>query len=168
MSLPASNKKKFTYADYLTWPDEERWELIDGQPYDMTPAPSTFHQSISMEFSIQIGSFLTNKGCRLFAAPFDVRMSEADEADTEIYTVVQPDLSVICDLTKLDKRGCRGAPDWIIEIISHATAAKDQTIKVALYRKTRGPGILAGASRGQTGDHTSVKRGREIRHSFDL
>ena len=64
MSLPAPDKKKFTYGDYLTWPEEERWELIDGQPYDMTPAPSTFHQSISMEFSIQIGSFLADKACR--------------------------------------------------------------------------------------------------------
>jgi Uma2 family endonuclease len=135
MSLPAPDKNKFTYGDYLTWPEEERWELIDGQPYDMTPAPSTFHQSISMEFSIQIGRFLADRGCRIFAAPFEVRLPEADEADEEIITVVQPDLAVICNPDRLDKRGCRGAPDWIIEIISPSTAARDQISKVALYER---------------------------------
>jgi Uma2 family endonuclease len=128
-------EKKFTYGDYLGWPEGERWELIEGIPYNMTSAPSTSHQIIVGELFRQISTFLLDKDCLPFIAPFDVRLPEAEEADDEIVTVVQPDISVICDPAKRDPRGCRGAPDFIIEILSPATAAKDQIQKVALYEK---------------------------------
>ena len=136
MSQPAAkNEKRYTYGDYLGWPEGERWELIEGAPYDMTPAPSIEHQRISGEFFRQISTFLLDKDCEVFAAPFDVRLPEGQEADDEIITVVQPDIAVICDPARLDARGCRGAPDFVIEILSPATAAKDQIQKVALYEK---------------------------------
>lgn len=126
MAIPKS-EEKYTYEDYLTWPDDERWELIHGIPYDMSPAPSRKHQDIVVEISRQISNYLKDKPCRLYTAPFDVRL----ESDT----VVQPDLSVICDKNKLDDKGCNGAPDVIIEILSPSTAAKDMKIKLALYER---------------------------------
>ena len=130
-----TEKKKFAYGDYLTWPEEERWELIDGVAYNMTPAPSRAHQEILVDMLRQISTFLLEAACRVYAAPFDVRLPKAGEADADILTVVQPDIAVICDPAKLDERGCRGAPDFIIEIISPATAVKDQIHKVALYER---------------------------------
>ena len=135
MSQPAENDKKYTYGDYVKWPEDERWELIAGIPYNMTPAPSTTHQIIVGELFRQISTFLIDKDCIAFVAPFDIRLAEDDQADDAVLTVVQPDISVICDPAKLDKRGCRGAPDVIIEILSPATATKDQIQKVALYEK---------------------------------
>ena len=135
MSRPAEDKKIYTYGEYYNWPEGERWELIEGIPYNMTPAPSIEHQRISGEFFRQISNFLFDKDCEVFSAPFDVRLPEGDEGDDEIITVVQPDISVICNPERLDNRGCRGAPDFIIEILSPATAGKDQIQKVALYEK---------------------------------
>jgi Uma2 family endonuclease len=135
MSQAAATEKKYTYGDYLGWPEGERWELLEGEPYNMTPAPSIEHQRVSGEFFRQMSNFLLDKNCEVFAAPFDVRLPEAEEADEEIITVVQPDISVICDPARLDARGCRGAPDLIMEILSPATAAKDQIQKVTLYQK---------------------------------
>jgi Uma2 family endonuclease len=124
---------RYTYGDYLQWPDEYRCELIGGVIYDMSPAPTRRHQEVSMELSVQVGSFLRGRPCRAYAAPFDVRLPQADEADEEIDTVVRPDLVVICDEAKLDERGCRGAPDWVVEILSPHTARKDQIRKRDLY-----------------------------------
>jgi len=136
MALPAIKKGNgFTYGDYITWSDDERWELIDGYAYNMSPAPSRRHQQISRELEMPIAFFLADKPCEVYDAPFDVRLPESDEADEEIYTVVQPDIVVICDAKKLDDKGCRGAPDIIIEILSPATSAKDMKIKLALYEK---------------------------------
>lgn len=135
MSQPAASEKKYTYGDYLDWPEGERWELIEGIPCNMTPAPSIEHQRISGEIFRQISNFLFDNECEVFAAPFDVRLPEADETDAEIITVVQPDIAVICDPAKLDPRGCRGAPDVIMEILSPATAVRDQIQKVTLYQK---------------------------------
>ena len=131
-----TDTKKFTYADYLTWPDEERWELIEGEAWDMSPAPNRFHQALSMELSINIGSFLKGKPCQVYAAPFDVRLPEHDNSkDEDIITVVQPDLVVVCDKSKLDKKGCIGAPDLVIEILSPSTSYKDESHKLKLYEK---------------------------------
>lgn len=124
----------YTYRDYLSWPDDIRAELIDGVIYDMA-APLRVHQKISGELFRQIANFLADKSCEVYHAPFDVRLPEADEADDDISTVVQPDISVICDPEKLDERGCRGAPDFIAEIISPSTAAHDQIRKLSLYEK---------------------------------
>ena len=131
--LDAATKETYTYEDYLLWSDEERWELIDGVPYNMTPAPSRVHQGISMELSRQIANHLAGKMCKIYAAPFDVRLPKSDEEEEQIETVVQPDLVVVCDGNKLDERGCKGAPDLIIEILSPYTAGKDMKIKRNLY-----------------------------------
>ncbi|MDD2510876.1 MAG: Uma2 family endonuclease [Syntrophomonas sp.] len=128
--------KKYSYADYLQWPDEERWEIIDGVPYDMSPAPSTKHQAISMELGRQIANYLRDKECQVFAAPFDVRLPLNEEKNEEIFNIVQPDLSVICDPSKLDEQGCKGAPDLVIEIISPFTAKKELNEKFNLYERS--------------------------------
>ncbi len=126
---------RYTYKDYKQWPSNERWELIEGVPYDMTPAPSTDHQRISHVLNGIFYNFLTTKKSQTFAAPFDVRLKSDDEPDDSIKTVVQPDISVICDLSKLDKNGCLGNPDLIVEILSESTAYKDETEKLCLYEK---------------------------------
>lgn len=133
MTSQAQQATRYTYQDYLHWPDEQRWELLYGQAYLMSPAPSLTHQTISGELFRQISNHLLDKSCRVFHAPFDVRLPQADEAEEEITTVVQPDILVVCNDHKLDEKGCRGAPDWIIEILSPATAARDQIDKLALY-----------------------------------
>ena len=101
----------YTYRDYLGWPDAERWELIRGEPWLMSPAPSPVHQTISTELVTQIALHLRNRPCRVFHAPFDVRLPKGDEADESVDTVVQPDIAIVCDEGKLDEHGCRGAPD---------------------------------------------------------
>ena len=128
--------EKFSYADYLSWPDDKRWEIIEGVVYDMSLAPSTEHQGISFKLSGILYDFLKDKQCKAFAAPFDVRLAESkDDADEKIETVVQPDIVVICDRNKLDKQGCIGAPDITVEILSPSTSYKDQTEKLLLYEK---------------------------------
>ncbi|MFH1096244.1 MAG: Uma2 family endonuclease [Candidatus Desantisbacteria bacterium] len=128
-------EEKFTYGDYLNWPNEERWELIDGVAYDMSPAPLRRHQEIVVELSTQFHNYLKNKSCKVYVAPFDVRLPEADESDEEIETVVQPDIVVVCDENKLDDKGCKGAPDIVVEILSPYTAKKDMLTKYHLYEK---------------------------------
>jgi Uma2 family endonuclease len=129
-------ERAYTYRDYRGWPEEERWELIDGVAYDMSPAPSRKHQELSREIGRLIADFLVGKPCRVYFAPFDVRLPRfPEEKDDDVETVVQPDIVVVCDQGKLDDHGCRGAPDWIIEILSPATAAKDLKIKLALYER---------------------------------
>jgi Uma2 family endonuclease len=127
-------EERFAYRHYRTWPKDERWELIDGQAWNMSPAPGTRHQDLSGRLFLLIATYLKGKTCKVFAAPFDVLMPEADEPDDDVSTVVQPDIVVICDRSKLDSRGARGAPDWIVEILSPSTAAKDYGVKLALYR----------------------------------
>jgi Uma2 family endonuclease len=123
----------FTYTDYRTWPEEERWELIHGDVYAMT-APTRMHQKFVLELGRQISNYLQGKPCEAYVAPFDVRLPRAQEADEQVDTVVQPDIAVICDSNKLDDKGCRGAPDWIIEVLSPSTAFKDLEIKRGLYQ----------------------------------
>ncbi len=127
-------KPVFTYANYCGWPEDERWELIDGEAYAMA-GPSRVHQMVVGELFVQISLFLRGKPCQPFIAPFDVRLPDRQEADDEVTTVVQPDISVICDPDKLDDRGCRGAPDWVIEVLSPSTAARDQIEKLAVYER---------------------------------
>lgn len=129
MPLPIENKK-YTYADYCTWDDSERWELIDGLAYAMAPAPGFSHQSASVELSGQLRDFLKGKPCKLITAPFDVRLNADDDDDT----VVQPDILVVCDKSKLSERGCKGAPDLVIEISSPSTARYDRITKLNKYR----------------------------------
>ncbi len=128
--------KRYSYADYLTWQFEEMVELIQGKVFRMSPTPGPLHQGISAELHYQIMSYLKGKKFQAYAAPFDVRLPlpPGKTNDTHIYAVVQPDISVICDLSKIDEKGCLGAPDWIIEILSKSTAPKDLNEKFDLYQ----------------------------------
>ncbi|MDD2510960.1 MAG: Uma2 family endonuclease [Syntrophomonas sp.] len=136
MNVPASKPdKKYTYAEYLQWPGNERWEIIDGKPFLMSPAPLTEHQRVLGQLFGQIWMGLQQKPCQVFPAPFDVRLPRGEENDNEIDTVVQPDIVVVCDPAKIDKRGCKGAPDLIIEILSYSTAKKDLNEKFNLYER---------------------------------
>jgi len=122
-----------TYADYEKWElkDGERYELIDGVPY-MMAAPSTRHQTVGGELFRQIANFLKGKPCRVFHAPFDVRLFGKGNMER---TVVQPDVLVVCDSKKIDKKGCNGAPDFIIEIVSPSSGKMDMEIKLQKYRQ---------------------------------
>lgn len=134
MPIPKS-KEKYTYADYLTWPEGERWEIIDGVPY-MRAVPSTVHQVILMELSRQIANHLRDKSCKVYPAPFSVRLTKGDEiSDEDIKKVVEPDITIVCDKSKVDEKGCNGAPDMIIEIISPSSVKTDRLIKFNMYEK---------------------------------
>lgn len=125
--------KSYTYEDYLTWNIKERVELIMGRIFRMTPAPSRRHQEISGEIYGQLYEYLKKKPCNVYSAPFDVRFFDQDAPGKPITNNVQPDISVICDRKKLDERGCLGAPDLIVEILSPSTTEKDLTYKYDLY-----------------------------------
>jgi len=129
MGLP-EKITNYTYEDYLTWSDDERWEIIHGELYSMSPAPTPRHQRILIECGRQIANFLIDKPCQVYPAPIDVRLpSDSGLNDT----VVQPDLSIICDPHKIDAQGCIGAPDVVFEILSPSTAVRDLQIKLSLY-----------------------------------
>jgi Uma2 family endonuclease len=119
----------YSYADYLTWEFEETVELIKGKIMLMCPAPNLKHQRISRKLSHYIDNFLYKKhkkSCELFVAPFDVKLNES---------IVQPDLCVVCDKSKLTEQGCNGAPDWIIEVLSKGNSKKEMRSKYALYEE---------------------------------
>lgn len=128
--------KRYTYADYLTWMDDTRREIYDGIVKMMTPAPNIKHQGISFNLTGIFRNYLLKKNCRGFAAPSDVRLpKKKNKSDETIYTVLQPDLYVVCDLSKLDDRGCLGAPDLVIEITSPKTAQRDLKDKYQIYEQ---------------------------------
>lgn len=133
MALALKDRQSHTYGDYLTWPDDVRYELIDGEAYLMSPAPDLSHQDVAGEIYRQAANALRGKPCRAFIAPLDVRLPKQNEADAFIDSVVQPDVLVACDANKLDKRGVRGAPDWVVEVLSPSTAGHDQIKKRQLY-----------------------------------
>lgn len=127
---------RYTYADYLKWQLEEYVELIRGKIFRMA-APSRIHQDISMNFSKIIALYLENSSCKVYAAPFDVRLPHFSEKENkQILTVVQPDICVICDKSKLDKKGCLGAPDLIVEILSLGNSAKEMKDKFNIYEES--------------------------------
>ena len=127
---------KYSYADYFSWKIKERIEIIKGKIFKMSPGPSMMHQSISMHLSNLFYNFLDNKKkCKVFSAPFDVRFPDNSVEDKDIENVVQPDISVVCDLTKLDSRGCLGAPDLIVEILSPSSSKRDLKYKFELYQE---------------------------------
>jgi Uma2 family endonuclease len=128
--------KVYTYADYFSWKIKERVELIKGKIFPMSPAPSMVHQRISIKLASRWERFLRHKPCEVFTAPFDVRLPKSTSTDPKkIYDVVQPDICVICDPSKLDEQGCIGAPDIIIEILSPGNTKKELTYKYDLYLK---------------------------------
>jgi len=132
---PLPQEKKSTYADLLNWEEGERYELIDGEPR-MLSAPLRVHQRIFRKLFLQIGNYLEGKTCEVYSAPFDVRLFE-QEGDTpyDVDTVVEPDIVVVCDPSKLDEAGCKGAPDLIIEILSPSTRRHDRLTKFNLYQR---------------------------------
>lgn len=123
----------YTYADYLLWRFQERVELIRGKIFRMSPGPNTRHQRLSLELTRQFGNFFHRRPCQVFAAPFDVRLPRKKDAD--ILTVVQPDLCVICDTSKLDERGCIGAPDLVAEILSPGNSQREMKEKFEVYEE---------------------------------
>lgn len=126
----------YSYADYLTWTIDERLELIKGKIFRMSPAPNTNHQYITTNLLTPLAAYLKNKSCRLFLAPFDVRLPKKSKKNEEIFTVVQPDLSILCDLSKLDRAGCLGAPDIVVEILSPSNNKKELKNKYQVYEES--------------------------------
>jgi Uma2 family endonuclease len=125
-----------TYADYLTWSRTYGDELIDGTAYVREPpSPTRSHQEIVGELYYQATKALEDKPCRVYVAPFDVRLPKSTEEDDQVDTVVQPDVFIVSDLKKVDARGVRGAPDWVAEVLSPSTARHDQTLKLSAYER---------------------------------
>jgi Uma2 family endonuclease len=128
----------YSYADYLKWHLHEAIELIKGKIKKMSPAPNMKHQRISLTLSWHWHSYLRTKKCKVFTAPFDVRLydkKKSTKANKDIFTVVQPDICVICDESKLDDKGCIGAPDLIIEILSLGNTKREMKVKYELYEE---------------------------------
>ena len=122
----------YSYADYLVWKIKERVELLKGKILEMS-VPSPIHQEISGNLQGALFVFLKNSKCKLYTAPFDVRFPQKGES--QVYTVVQPDLCVVCDLEKIDSKGCVGAPDLVVEILSPGNSKKEMKSKFALYQE---------------------------------
>jgi Uma2 family endonuclease len=135
MRLALKDTTYHCYDDYLNWSGDVRYELIDGDAYMMAPGPDLTHQDVAGEIYLQTRLALAGKPCRAFIAPLDVRLPKRDEADERIDTVVQPDVLVVCDPAKLDRRGVRGAPDWVVEVLSPSTAGHDQIKKRRVYER---------------------------------
>ncbi|MEX2445132.1 MAG: Uma2 family endonuclease [Alkalispirochaeta sp.] len=132
MLLP-KEEERYSWTDYLAWPEGERYELIDGVAYAMSPAPRRRHQETSRAIFRQMDSSLAGKPCQVYFAPFDVKLS-ADE-DDEVPTVVQPDITVTCDRAKLTEQGMTGPPDLVVEIVSPESGLIDRRRKFALYER---------------------------------
>ena len=131
--------KTYSYADYLTWQFSDAVELIKGKIMLMSPAPNVSHQRIERDLLVIIDKHLRGKHCEVFPAPFDVRLYNPKKSileNKEIHTVVQPDLCVICKPELLDKQGCNGAPDWVIEILSKGNSKREMQIKYELYQQS--------------------------------
>ena len=129
--------KTYTYADYLTWKFDEFVELIKGKVMRPMAGPSRMHQVYAGNIFGEVRQFLKKSPCQVYIAPFDVRLTTAGaNGDQQIHTVVQPDICVVCDPAKLDDRGCVGAPDWIVEILSPGTTTRDTRIKYDLYEES--------------------------------
>ena len=132
---PLPQERCYTYADLLAWDDNTRYELYDGQPVALA-SPSNAHQLISGEIFRQLANYLLGKRCKVFSAPFDVRLfEENDDTPDDVSMVVQPDLSIVCDSSKTDGHGCKGAPDMVIEVTSPSTARYDKLLKFNLYQR---------------------------------
>jgi Uma2 family endonuclease len=129
-------EKRYTYADYLTWKFQERVELLKGKLFKMA-APSPIHQEISSNLHGFMWTYLRKNSCKLYAAPFDVRLRlpENQIKNEKIDTVIQPDLCVVCDLSKITKNGCSGAPDLVVEILSPGNSRREMRDKFELYEE---------------------------------
>lgn len=134
MALPAE-ELRYTFADALTWGEDRQIEIIDGEAYLMAP-PLRIHQEIHAILFNQIYNYLTGKRCKVYSAPFAVRLfEESGDRPEDVDTMVEPDITVVCDSEKLDQYGCRGAPDLVIEILSPSTRRHDLVTKYQLYQR---------------------------------
>lgn len=134
MPLP-TEKAQCSFADYLGWEENERAEIINGEVFLMA-SPSSVHQEIVAELIRQFGNYLEGKRCRVYPAPFGVRLFEQNgESPEDVDTVVEPDISIVCDKSKIDKHGCKGAPDLVIEILSPSSLRHDRLVKLDLYQR---------------------------------
>lgn len=133
-AIPKTKTGEFTYTDYMRWPESERWQLLDGVAISMAP-PLVPHQMVVSEFGRQLGNQLLGHRCRALVAPVGVRLPKDNEADHQVRTVFEPDVLVVCDPSKIEKAGIRGAPDFIVEVLSPSTAAFDQIDKRLAYEK---------------------------------
>lgn len=124
--------KTYSYADYFSWKFQERVELLKGKIMQMSPAPSRMHQTLQAKIGNRLYNFLENQPCQMFYAPFDVRLERVKD-DKKVQNVVQPDICVVCDITKLDDRGCSGAPELVVEILSPGNTKKEMKYKFELY-----------------------------------
>ena len=137
MALPL--EKEWNYADLLSWEDDMRYELIEGYPVMMAPGPSTVHQDILGELFAQFHAYLKGKRCKVYLSPFDVRLFEREgDHPADVDTVVQPDMTVVCDRSKVDQKGIHGAPDLIVEILSPSSWRHDCLVKYNLYQRAGG------------------------------
>ena len=127
--------KTYSYADYFKWTFDERVELINGKVHLMSPAPNRLHQEICGDIYNPIKNYLHDKTCKVYFAPFDVRLPKKGIDDKSIFNVLQPDICVICDLEKVDKRGCIGAPDIVVEVLSPGNNSKELKKKYELYEE---------------------------------
>ena len=134
MALEKPTLGEFTYSDYMRWPAVKRWQLLDGFAYAMAP-PSLPHQAVVLELGRQLANQLLGKPCKALVAPVGVRLPKLNEANELIRTVFEPDVVVVCDPGKMDKSGIRGAPDFIIEVLSPSTARFDQIEKRKAYER---------------------------------
>lgn len=137
MSTNAAKNKIYTYDDYLKFTDDEVVEIIDGRIFAMSPAPSRIHQEIIMEISSEIRNYIkvNNGNCKVYPAPFDVVLKKDDEDIKKSKNIVQPDISVICDKSKLTDKGCTGSPDMIVEVVSPFNPSNDYIKKLSLYEE---------------------------------
>ncbi len=124
---------KYSYADYISWDESERWEILDGNAY-MQAAPSRIHQEILNNINNSFFNYLSGKPCKVYPAPFCVRL-DGEKADKDVKDVVEPDLTIVCDKSKLDDRGCKGAPEMVIEILSPSSGKIDRMVKFNKYEK---------------------------------
>jgi len=166
--------EKFTLDQWRTWPEGERWELIGGIAYAMSPAPRVPHQRMSRSLSSALDVFLEGKDCEPFYAPVDVFLTEGDPESSD--TVVQPDVLVVCDPDKIQDDGIHGAPDFVVEVLSDSTAYKDMTAKKQLYERSGVreywivnpesnsvfPYVLSG---GRYGPTTEILKGEPVKSS---
>lgn len=125
----------YSYADYLTWQFKERLELLRGKIFKMSPAPGSTHQILQSNLNGLFWAEFRNEKCKVYPAPFDVRLVKTKTLDEKVTTVVQPDICIVCDTNKLDAKGCNGAPDLIVEIISPGNSQKEMSIKFDLYEE---------------------------------
>ncbi len=130
-------KQRFNLATWRTWPEIERWELINGEAYNMSPAPRVAHQQVALDLGYRLSEFMEGKPCQPFIAPVDVFLPSSDGEQNEASdTVVQPDVFVVCNPSTIEEDGIHGTPDFVVEILSDSTAYKDTGVKKLLYERS--------------------------------